>query len=111
MTAARIHGGFYVASGMWPVVHYRSFEAATGPKVDGWLVKTLGGVIAVVGLALLAGDERRRATKLLGVGTALVLATADLVYTLRGRVSKVYLADAAVELGLIGLWTIRNRRL
>jgi hypothetical protein len=111
MNAARLHGGFYLASGMWPIVHYRSCEAVTGPKVDGWLVKTLGGMISAVGLALLAGDERQRGTRVLGVGAALALATADLVYSLRGRVSKVYLGDAAVELGLVGLWVIRNRRL
>ena len=42
-------GIFYVATGVWPIVHLRSFEAVTGPKLEGWLVKTVGALIAVVG--------------------------------------------------------------
>jgi hypothetical protein len=70
VNVARAQGLFYVTSGLWPVVHYPSFEAATGPKVDRWLVKTIGGLIAAVGVALLAGSSRDR---VLGVGSALVL--------------------------------------
>ncbi len=50
-------GAFWLASGAWPLVHYPSFEAVTGPKEDDWLVKTIGGLIAVVGATLLRGAE------------------------------------------------------
>jgi hypothetical protein len=106
MTAARVQGVFYVATGLWPIVHSRSFEAVTGPKVDKWLVKTIGGVIAAVGAALLVGGTTR-ANRVLGVATAAALGASDLIYSLRGRISKVYLADAAAEAGVIGLWTRR----
>ncbi|MEJ7604141.1 MAG: hypothetical protein WKG01_40120 [Kofleriaceae bacterium] len=69
--AAVIQGAFYVASGLWPILHYRSFEAVTGPKVDRWLVKTVAGLITAVGVSLLAGRrERPRARRVLGVGSA-----------------------------------------
>lgn len=31
---AAAHGLFHVATGLWPLPHYRSFEAVTGPKTD-----------------------------------------------------------------------------
>ena len=30
-------GAFYAVSGLWSIVHLRSFEAVTGPKRDDWL--------------------------------------------------------------------------
>ncbi len=36
------HSAFYVATGIWPVLSRRSFEAVTGPKREDWLVKTFG---------------------------------------------------------------------
>src|SRR5215213_7149555 len=39
---ARLQAIFYIVSGVWPFVSIRSFEAVTGPKVDRWLVKTVG---------------------------------------------------------------------
>ena len=38
-----------------------------------------------------------RQARRLGVGTAAVLAAIDLVYVPAGRISKMYLLDAAVE--------------
>jgi hypothetical protein len=42
-------GVFYLATGVWPLVSVRNFERVTGPKVDKWLVKTAGVVIAMAG--------------------------------------------------------------
>lgn len=100
-------GAFYLATGLWPVVHLRSFEAVTGPKADGWLVKTVGGLIAVVGGALLSGGLRRRVTPELvatAAGCAAVLAAVDLVYVARRRIPPIYLADAVTEGALIAAW-------
>lgn len=100
-------GILYAGTGLWPILHLRSFERVTGPKVDRWLVRTVGGLITAVGAALIAGAfERRtsRATKLLGIGSALALAASDLVYATRGRISRVYLVDAAAEGALVAAW-------
>lgn len=104
-------GIFYVATGLWPILHMRSFEAVTGPKVDRWLAKTTGGLIAAVGVALIAGARARptRALHWLGVGSALALGISDVVYTLRGRISKAYLADAAAEGVIVGGWALASR--
>src|SRR5205823_5348959 len=89
--APAIQGSIYLISGLWPIVHLRSFEQVTGPKADGWLVKTIGGLLAVTGVALLAGStapRQERAMRVLGPGTAAVLALVDMVYASRGRISR-----------------------
>ncbi|HEU0034974.1 MAG TPA: hypothetical protein VFQ53_30320 [Kofleriaceae bacterium] len=100
-------GIFYVVTGLWPIVHLKSFERVSGPKVDKWLVKTTGGLIAAVGTALVIGSfEHRtsRALRILGLASAIALGAADLLYSLKGRVSKVYLADAAAEGAAVATW-------
>jgi energy-converting hydrogenase Eha subunit E len=102
-------GMFYVATGLWPIVHLGSFEAVTGPKVDRWLVRTVGGLIAAIGASLIAGAfERRtsRAIRMLGMGSAAALGLADVIHVGRGRIPKIYLGDAVVEAALIAGWVI-----
>lgn len=107
--APTAQGAFYVVTGMWPVVHRRSFEAVTGPKKEPWLVQTTGALIAAVGVALLAGArERGRTAKTLGIATALVLGGADLFFALGGRISPVYLGDAVAEAAVIATWLIAD---
>jgi hypothetical protein len=103
---AAAQAAYYLATGIWPLVHLKSFEAVTGPKVDRWLVKTFGVLVAVTGAALAAGagERRSRAAVVLGSGTALGLAAAEMVYVLERRISPVYLLDAAVELDIAGAW-------
>lgn len=100
-------GAFYVASGLWPFVSRRSFEAVTGPKTDFWLVRTVGAMFVVVGGVLVAAGRRARVSRDvedLAVGTAAVIAAIDVWYATRGRISKVYLLDAAAEAGLLAMW-------
>jgi hypothetical protein len=110
---ALVQAVFYLATGIWPLLDIVSFQMVTGPKTDLWLVRTVGVLVAVIGAVLLSAARRRRVTEeivLLAAGSALGLATIDLVYALSGRISAVYLADAAVELGLAALWLLAWRR-
>jgi hypothetical protein len=101
-------GAFFVVAGLWPIVHLRSFEAVTGPKLEGWLVKTVGALIAVAGAALAVAGRRPAGgleTAVLGAGSAAALAAIDVWYAgRRRRIHPIYLADAAVELGLVSAW-------
>lgn len=109
--AARLQGSFNVASGIWPLVHMRSFEAVTGPKTDKWLVRTVAGLLITVGVAQLRAAREPAGVayaKFLGIGTSATLAAIDISYAARGRISKIYLVDAAVELLLIRCW-LRNK--
>jgi hypothetical protein len=109
-------GLYYFSSGAWPLLSMRSFEAVTGPKTDRWLVRTVGTLITVMGAVLVSAGARGRVSPEiagLAVGSAAGLAAIDVGYALAGRISKVYLLDAALELGLVGGWlarTVRRRR-
>ena len=106
-------GAFYLATGIWPLLDRSSFERITGPKVDFWLVRTVGAVLAVTGAAMLVGATRRHTSpesRVMAVGAAGALAAVDIVYAGRGRISRVYLADAAVEVGLLAGWLAASLR-
>ncbi len=109
---ALAQGVYFVATGLWPILHLRSFEVVTGPKVDGWLVKTFGALVGSVGGALILGaveSPASRTLRALGVGSAAALALADVIYVAKGRIARVYLLDAAVELALVGAWVLSER--
>jgi hypothetical protein len=106
-------GVFYIASGVWPLIDIDSFQAVTGPKVDLWLVRTVGVLVSVIGAVLLTAAHRKRIgpdVTLLAIGSALGLAAIDTVYALLGVISPVYLADAVVELALVAGWLFGRRR-
>jgi hypothetical protein len=100
-------GAFYLATGVWPLLHMRSFEAVMGEKTDDWLVETVGALLTVSGAEMLMAGLCRRVTPeiaLLAAGSAGALAAIDVIYTARRVIRPVYLADAAVEVGLVGAW-------
>lgn len=93
------------------MIHVPSFEALTGPKTDDWLVHMVGLLAVAIGgtLGVAAGRNHIRSLEVivLAVAGAVAFAGIDLWYGLSGRISPIYLADAAIQLGLIaGLgWT------
>ncbi|MBV9232581.1 MAG: hypothetical protein JO030_00950 [Candidatus Eremiobacteraeota bacterium] len=97
----RAQGGYYVLSGLFPLVSMAAFERVTGPKSDRWLVQTVGLLAASIGASLLIGaleEEPDPAVLVLAVTSALSFAGIDVAHTLRRRISPVYLADGAVQL-------------
>ena|SRR2546423_2909813 len=102
-------GIYFAATGVWPLIDMRSFEAVTGPKVDKWLVRTVGVLVAAIGGALISAGVRRAVTPEiagLAVSSAAGLGAIDIIYSGKGRISKIYLADAAAEAALIAAWTL-----
>jgi energy-converting hydrogenase Eha subunit E len=97
--------GYYVLTGVWPLIHLPSFEAVTGPKTDDWLVHMVGLLAAAIGvplgMAAMRDRSRVREVVVLAVTSALAFAAIDLWYGITGRISPIYLADAVVQLGLI----------
>ena len=69
-----------------------------------WLAKTMGGLITVIGAAMVTdakrGDPSNQA-KALAAGSALVLGASDLIYGGRGRNTRVYYLDAAAQAALL----------
>jgi hypothetical protein len=107
---ALLHALYFAIGGLWSVLHRRSFEAVSGPKVDYWLVRTVGGLLTAVGMVLASAALRGRVTaeiRWLAIGTSGVLTAIDVVYTARRRIRPVYLLDAIANLVLIAGWLSR----
>jgi hypothetical protein len=91
---------YYLLTGIWSLISLRTFEAVTGPKTDGWLVRTVGLLAAVIGATIGVAAWRGQHTPellVLAFGSALAFAAIDLVYALGGVISPIYLADAALQ--------------
>jgi|SRR5579883_351981 len=100
----RAQGAYYIATGLWPLLSMRSFEAVTGPKVDKWLVQMVGLLATTIGTTLLVGTAEEQiddAVVALAVGSALSFAAIDVVHAARRRISPIYLGDALAEAALI----------
>ncbi len=95
---------YYVASGLWPVMSPRTFQALTGAKRDEWLMKTVGVLTVAMGLGLLTEGRRGGGQAPLGLVGALGLGLPDLWYGLRRRVPAVYLLDGALETAFAVGW-------
>jgi hypothetical protein len=112
--ALTLQSVYYLVTGLWPVIHFPSFEAVTGPKTDDWLVHTVGVLAAAIGLSLgvavVRAQTQAEPVTTLAIASALAFAGIDLVYGLSGRISPIYLADAGVELGLILILILTTHR-
>lgn len=107
-------GLYYFISGVWPLLSITTFQIVTGPKVDIWLVKTVGSLLMVTGLVLVIVAIRRRVSLeivVLAIGNAFALTVIELIYWSNGTISAIYLLDAVVEVLLIIGWLLLWRRM
>jgi len=105
-------GAYFLLTGLWPLVSLKSFYTVTGPKRDGWLVQTVGSMIACIGSTLLLGARRRTVApelRWLATSSAAALMAVDVVFVRQRRIPRIYLADAAAELGLLAAWALASR--
>jgi hypothetical protein len=89
---------------VWPLVSVGTFERVTGPKVDEWLVYMVGLLALSIGVVLWVGARASRpagSIVLLAVLTAISFAAIDVRFALAGRISRIYLLDAAAEAVLL----------
>ena len=106
-------GAYYLGTGVAPFVSRRAFEAVTGRKKEWWLVETVGVLVTAVGAGLGAAAARDRVTPeitVIAASCAGGVAAIDIVYVMRGRISPVYLADAAAQIALLAAHAVASRR-
>lgn len=105
---ATVQGIYYFITGIWPVADIESFMAVTGPKVDTWLVKTVGVLVMAMAAAMLVAARSSRidsTVKVLAIGGAVGFMGIDIYYAgFRDRIWDVYLLDAAAQIVFIVLW-------
>jgi hypothetical protein len=100
-------GAYFLATGLWPLLHMDSFEAMTCSRMDKWLVRTIGVMVGVTGGVLLRAAARNRVTpevSALGVAASASLGSIDTFYAIRGYASRIYLADSAVHGAFVAGW-------
>lgn len=106
-TLALVQGAYFLITGIWPIIHINSFMAVTGPKTDLWLVKTVGVLVGVIGLGLIASWMIQRITfplVLHAAGSALGLCFINVIYVWKGVISPIYLLDSVVEIIFVISW-------
>jgi hypothetical protein len=104
---ASVHALYFLIGGAWAVLGKRTFEAVTGPKVDYWLVRTVGGLLSVAGIIIASAALRNRVIpeiRWLAMGTSGVLASVSLIYSAKGRIRPIYLLDTIANILLIMAW-------
>jgi hypothetical protein len=102
-------GAYFALTGIWPLLHYPSFEKITGPKTDVWLVKTVGALVCVTAALLLTAAARRElnlSTLIAGMGSAFALMMVDIIYVGKKVIRPVYLLDAIIEMIVLGIWML-----
>jgi hypothetical protein len=108
-TVALLQGIYFLATGIWPIVHLRSFLAVTGPKTDLWLVQFFGALVCVPGLVLLHAawiGALSAAVLIAGCASAIILLVGDVIFVARRNIGRIYLMDAAIELLLLIGWAV-----
>lgn len=94
-------GVYFFITGLWPILHIKSFMWVTGPKKEIWLVKTVGLLVINSSLLFLLpwfyGTTASFELKALAIMNAFSLMIIDIYYALTGRIRKIYLLDAGVE--------------
>jgi hypothetical protein len=101
------HAGYIFITALWPLIDIDSFMKVTGPKTDIWLVKTVGALLTPVSVCMLSFlwvRGSRAPLVILGAGISAAFIIVDLVYSLQGIISPIYLADAFIELLFAGTW-------
>ena len=108
---AGFEAAYFIATGVWPLLHRDSFERVTGEKRDFWLVRTVGGLAAAAGLAMgvaVARGSKPPETAVLALATGSVFAAAD-VRAARTE-SRIYLADALLQAAFAPVWLVSWKR-
>ena len=106
---AAAQSAYYLVTGALPFVSMRAFEAATGPKRDHWLVRTVGLLALGFGGVLARDAARRRPDPVVGIAGAVPFAVASLWYGGTGRISRIYLLDGALEAAFVAAWLLEAR--
>lgn len=100
-----IQGLYYLITGIWPLLHMRSFLAVTGPKTDLWLVRTIAGLIVSMSLSLLVAAwtslSVSNSTLVLSAAATVTFILVDIYYVSKKMISPIYLADAVVEIFIL----------
>lgn len=95
-------GGYYVVTGVWPLLSIVTFQMFTGVKKETWLVKMVGLLALSIGITLIYSGlfviTVHPEVILLCLLSALSFFLIDVIHVTNKTIPKIYLGDAAVEI-------------
>lgn len=101
------HGAYLLAGGLWPLVHMPSFEEVTGPKEEDWLVRSVAGILLVIGVVLLGQLRKQRvevSAVAVAMGASLTLGAVGIITASEGVIDPIYIGDGTVHIVFVALW-------
>lgn len=104
-TVGVTHAAFFLIGGLWPLVDMQSFESVTGPRSDHWLVRSLAGMLIIVGAALIWSVQRGHidhSMRGVAAGSSGMLALVALISGMNGPVDPVSVIGASLH-GVLAL--------
>ncbi|HSF27373.1 MAG TPA: hypothetical protein VLC50_07650 [Actinomycetes bacterium] len=109
----RAQGWYYLLGGIWPLVHFRSFQLVAGPKPDRFQTEVTSGLFVAIGAALLSSPRDPpppRTALVLSAASGLATAYVDLRH--RRDIRGLFDVEAAVEAGfaLVALRSLLRAR-
>ena len=106
-TLALVQGYYFLFAGIWVLLRSEYFPFITGRLTGSRLPRCLGILAVAVGAGLILAGAREQfdgAIMLMAIASASGLMGIDLVHVLKGGISPIYAADAAVQFGLLLGW-------
>jgi hypothetical protein len=106
-------GIYYLLRGLWPLFRLGSLHNSSATDTDVWLAQSGGVLTLVIGATLCLAAYRRQGSPeilLLAFGSALGLTLLELIFVCQERISKVYLLDAIIQVGLVAFWVYGWRK-
>jgi len=103
---ALAQGCYFLITGIWPLLHIKSFQMVTERKTDLWLVKTVRVLVLVIGAGLVVAGITQpfaRGLILIAMASTVSLMGVDLVHAFKRVISLVYVLDALLEAGFPGV--------
>jgi len=102
-----VQGLYILLTALWALIDMNSFMAASGPKTDIWLVKTVSVILVAVALCLLANllfPGNTLPVMVLAAANCIGLAAIDFYYALKGVIAPIYMLDGAAEIIFLLCW-------
>jgi hypothetical protein len=101
-TMLTVMGGYYIVTGLWPLLSIVTFQMFTGVKKDTWLVRMVGLLALSIGVTLAYSGlfvvTVHPEVIVLSLLSSLSFILIDVIYVMNKTIPKIYLGDAAVEI-------------
>lgn len=98
---------YYLVTGLWPLIHLKSFFEVTGPKTDVWLVQMVGVLIFSYSILFFYMAFTRRLLQVHAVVGSLIafgIGCIELYHYLQGTLRGIYYVDFIIEVCFFMYW-------